>query len=189
MCMKLFQITGMMKHDALRFTRCAGCIENVCQVIIRSPFGTLFYRIIMRQSLSRRHKFIKIDRWYVTRVFYHRTVKDYQLLQRRTETKDAESGIILVLLTDKKKTNLRIINDILRLRRWTRCIKRNGNRPVGKCTKVYIEPFGFILWKYTDILLFFHSQCHESISCLPYCSGELLPWNRNPLSCLIVAVF
>jgi hypothetical protein len=38
-------------------------------------------------------------------------------LQRRTETKDAESGIILVLLTDKKKTNLRIINDILRLRR------------------------------------------------------------------------
>ena len=34
MCMKLFQITGMMKHDALRFTRCAGCIENVCQVIV-----------------------------------------------------------------------------------------------------------------------------------------------------------
>ena len=33
-CMKLFQITGMMKHDALRFTRCAGCIENVCQVIV-----------------------------------------------------------------------------------------------------------------------------------------------------------
>ena len=188
-CMKLFQITGMMKHDALRFTRCAGCIENVCQVIVWSPFGTFFYRIIVRQSLSHRHKLIKIDRRYVAGIFHYRTVKNNQLLQRGAETKDAESSIILVLLAYKKETNLRIINDILRLRRWTRCIKRNSNSPIGKRAKVDIEPFRFILWKYTDILLFFHSQCHESISCLPYCSGELLPWNRNPLSCLIVTVF
>ena len=60
---------------------------------------------------------IKIDRRYVAGIFHYRTVKNNQLLQRGAETKDAESSIILVLLAYKKETNLRIINDILRLRR------------------------------------------------------------------------
>ena len=38
-----------MKHNPFRFPRCAGSIENICQVIIRSPLRTFFYRIIMPQ--------------------------------------------------------------------------------------------------------------------------------------------
>ena len=145
MCMELFQIAGMMQHDPFRFARCSGRIKDIRQIIVRSAFRTCFHRIIMRESLPHCHKFIKVDRRYITRVFHHRTVKDNQLLQGRTETENAESSIILKLFPHKKVTNLRIIADVLRLRRRTGRIQRNGNSAIGKCTKVNIEPFGLIL--------------------------------------------
>ena len=154
MCMELFQVAGMMKHYSFRFTRCSGCIEDIRQIIIRSTVRAFFHHIILQKSLSHRHKLIKIDRRYVTRVFHHRTVKDNQLLQRRTETKDTESSIILILFTYKKVTYLCIIDNILRLSRRTGCIERNGNSPVGECPKVHIKPFGLILRKDSNIFLF-----------------------------------
>ncbi|CDA84134.1 uncharacterized protein BN772_02578 [Bacteroides sp. CAG:754] len=147
----------MVEHHPFRLTRCSGCIEDIRQVIIRSTVRAFFHHIILQKPFSHRHKLIKIDRRYVTRVFHHRTVKDNQLLQGSAKTKDTESRIILILFTYKKITYLCIVNNILRLRGRARSIERNGNGTIGKCAKVYIKPFGFILRKDSDILLFLHS--------------------------------
>ena len=108
----------MMKHDALRFTRCARmyreCLPSHRMKPVRYVLLPYHCEAI---PLPIAMKLIKIDRRYVAGIFHYRTVKNNQLLQRGTETKDAESSIILVLLAYKKETNLRIINDILRLRR------------------------------------------------------------------------
>ena len=102
MCMELFQIAGMMQHDPFRFAGCSGRIKDIRQIIVRSAFRPCFHRIIMRESLPHCHKFIKVDRRYITRVFHHRTVKDNQLLQGRTETENTESSIILKLFPHKR---------------------------------------------------------------------------------------
>ena len=81
MSAKLFQITGMMKHDSFRFTCRSGRIKNISQIVIRGTSRTLFHHIIVRKSFSHRHKLIKIDGRHITGVFYDRTVKDNQLLQ------------------------------------------------------------------------------------------------------------
>ena len=145
MRMELLQIARMVQHHTFRFPRRTGSIKDVSQIIVRSTCGTFFYHLIMRQPFAHCHKLIKIDGRDITRVLYYRTVENNQLLQRRAKAEDAECRIILILFANKKISDLRIVDNVLCLCGRTRCIERNSNPAIGKCTEIDIEPFRLIL--------------------------------------------
>ena len=182
-------IIEMMEHDTFRLTGSTGSIKDIGEVIIWGSCCTFFYNGIVLQLFIHCHKFIKIDGSHVARIFHHSTVEDDELLQRLAKSEHAESGIVLELLAYKQITYLCIVDDILCLGRWAGSIQRYSHRPVGECTEISKETFGFILREDTDILLWLYSQSHHCIGSPAYSLWELFPRDGYPLCSFIVPVF
>ena len=183
------EVVCVVEHHALRFARRAGRVEDVGQVVGRRLRRAFFHHLVVRQAFTQSHELVEVKGGRVARVAHHVAVEDNEPLQRLAQPDDAEGGVVLELFAHEEEAYLRVVDDVLCLRRRAGGIQRNGHRAVGERRKVDVQAFGLVLRKDADILLLADAQRHHCVGGTAYALGELFPRHRNPLCRFIVPVF
>ena len=165
----------MRQHDALTHPRRTAGIEDVGQVGLLQFRRALLYLLRVRITLPHPDEFAEIDADLVLRVLHHGLVRDDKALHRGTHHHDAESHVVLVLLSHEDITDVGVVDHVLHLKFAAGGIEGDADGPDGIAPEIDIEILHHVLREHGHVFLYAHAPCQEGIGHGTYLGGKLVP--------------